>query len=191
MTKDEFKTVLKHLAGGCRVEFEPHEVAAWYVSLRDLSAEATAIAVRRFVCEVGKFPDIATIRRFADEAANGSPKMWSDALAEVRQAVRQHGLYGREAALAMLDDASLETIKTLGGWSKLCDWPAESAAALNAQFRDAYTARTGAVQRRRCLPPEVRPALPGEAVPATWLAKAASVLRSVSDAFPKLFNQRG
>lgn len=114
----------------------------------------------------------------------------SDTLAEVRQAIPRHGSYGREAALASLDDVTRETVKALGGWAKVCDWPIDNAAAFNAQFGDAYSARTEAIQRRRCLPLEVRPALPGEAVPTNWLARAASVLRSVSDAFPRLFNSR-
>ena len=75
----------------------------------------------RFLDEVGNWPDIVTIRRFADEAANGSAKLWSDALADVRQAIRWHGSYGREAALASLDDVTRETVKALGGWAKVCE----------------------------------------------------------------------
>ncbi len=191
MTRDEFKVVIRALARGCRIKFEHEELEIWFALLCDLPADAAAVAVARFVCEVGKWPDIATIRRFADEAANGSAKPWSDALAEVRQAIRRHGFYGRDKALESLDDVTRETVKALGGWAKLCDWPIDSAAAFNAQFRDAYSARTEAIQRRRCLPLEVRPALPGEAVPTNWLSRAANVLRSVSDAFPRLFHSRG
>ncbi len=122
MTRNEFKPLLLFIAKGCRVEFDREQVAAWYASLCDLPADSVAVAMARFVCEIGKWPDIATVRRFAVEALNGESRPWSEALEDARKAVRRFGAYRQADARKSLDDSTWKAIQSLGGWQKLCDW---------------------------------------------------------------------
>ena len=180
MTKNEFRPLLLFLAKGCRTEFDRDQVATWFVGLSDLPAPAVAVGISRFVCEVGKWPDIASVRRFADEALHGQSKPWSKALEETRQAVRRHGLYGRGEALAMLDERTRQTLDALGGWQKLCDWPIDQAGILTAQFRDIYQDITRREDSRRALPADIRPNLAGSTDGADrWLSKKAGRLLSL------------
>ncbi|MDA1248806.1 MAG: hypothetical protein O2820_06230 [Planctomycetota bacterium] len=159
MTKDEFRPLLLFLAKGCRTEFDRDQISAWFAALSDLPAEAVAVGIARFVCEVGKWPDIANVRRFADEALHGESKPWSKALEETRQAIRQYGLYGRGEALAKLDERTRQTIEALGGWRKICDWPCDQTGIQNAQFRDIYQDISRREDSRRALPADIRPKL--------------------------------
>ena len=114
MTKDEFRPLMLFLAKGCRTEFDRDQVSAWFAALSDLPAEAVAVGIARFVCEVGNWPNIATIRGFGHEALHGQTKPFSESLEETRQAIRRHGLYGRTEAQATLDERTWKTIKALG-----------------------------------------------------------------------------
>ena len=60
------------------------------------------------------------------------------AIALTRQAIRQHGLYGRGEALAKLEGRTRKTIGALGGWRKICDWSCDQSGILTAQFRGIY-----------------------------------------------------
>ncbi len=55
-----------------------------------------------------------------------------------RQAIRQHGLYGRGEALAKLEERTTKTIDALGGWRSICDWSCDQSGILTAQFRGIY-----------------------------------------------------
>lgn len=191
MTKDEFRPLLLFLAKGCRTEFDRDQCAAWFAGLSDLSAEAATIGIARFVCEVGKWPDIATIRRFADEALNGASKPWNEALEEMRQAVRRYGLYDQTNGLAMLDERTRKTVKALGGWRKICDWSGP-AGVLTAQFRDIFQDISRRADSRRALPVDIRPKLAGSGSTdgaERWLSKKAGWLSLLTDSFSRVVNR--
>lgn len=161
MTKNEFRPLLLYLAKGCCVEFDREQVAAWYASLSDLPADAVTVAMDRFVCEHGKWPNIAVVRRFAVAAMHGESRPWSEALEDARKAVRRFGAYGQADARKALDDSTWKAIRSIGGWQKLCDWRTDRSDILNAQFRDSYRDITERAAARRALPEDIRPALAG------------------------------
>jgi hypothetical protein len=193
MTKDEFRPLLLFLAKGCRTEFDREQCAAWFAGLCDLPAEAVAAGIGRFVCEVGKWPDIAAIRRFATVAVHGESKPWDQALEETRQAVRRHGLYGQANAWSQFDDATRQTIRALGGWRKLCDWPVDRPDTFTAQFRDIYRGIVERAETRLSLPVDVRPALAGSTTSdgaERWLSgKAGRLWSLLSDSFSQVLNR--
>ena len=159
MTKVEFRPLLLFLAKGCRTEFDREQCAAWFAALSDLSAQAVAAGMARFVCEFGKWPDIATVRRLAAESVHGLSKPWTQALEETRQAVRRFGMYRQADAKRTLDDRSWQVVQALGGWQKLCDWPTDRSGTLTAQFRDVYRDINDRSDTQRALPVELRPML--------------------------------
>jgi len=194
MTKTEFRPLVAALAKGCRVEFDREQCLVWLDALCDLPAAAVELAVRRFLCEVGKWPDIATIRRFADEALHGAALPWEQAVSRVLEAVRRHGVYDAQAGLGMLDDRTRLAVKALGGWRRVCDWPADRPETLTAQFRDIYRGISERDVSRRCLPSDVRPTLSGEPSDAlaTWHSRKAERLPSLlSDSLSRVFPSGG
>lgn len=187
MTKTEFRPLLLFLAKGCRTEFDREQIAAWFAGLSDLPAEGVAAGIARFLCEVGKWPDIATVRRFAIEADHGEAKSWTKALEETRQAIRRHGIYGQKVALAKLDESTRKTIAALGGWQRLCDWPTDQAGIMTAQFRDIYRDITEREAGRNALPADIRPRLADSTdEPDRWLtSKTGRLLRTLTESFSR------
>ncbi|NQV22851.1 MAG: hypothetical protein HQ518_00665 [Rhodopirellula sp.] len=192
MTRSEFKPLLLFLAKGCRVEFDREQVLAWYASLCDLPADAVTVAMARFVCQCGKWPDIATVRRFAVAALHGESKPWSEALEDARKAVRRFGAHGQADARKSLDDVTWKAIQAIGGWQKLCDWRTDRSDILNAQFRDSYRDITERADARRALPQDIRPTLAGRQQTdgaERWLSrKAGRLLSLLTESFSKVLD---
>lgn len=191
MTKAEFRPLLWFLANGCRTEFDRGQCAAWFAGLSDLPTEVVTVGIARFVCEVGQWPDIATVRRFANEARHGLSKSWTKALEETRQAIRRHGLYGQKEALAMFDERTRQTVNSLGGWQKLCDWPIDQSGILTAQFRDIYQDISRRADSHLALPPDIRPKLVSSINGADRLLshKAGRWLSRLTNSFSRLANR--
>lgn len=194
MTRNEFKPLLLFLAKGCRVEFDREQVAAWYASLCDLPADAVTVAMARFVCECGKWPDIATVRRFAVVALHGESRPWSEALEDARKAVRRFGTYGQADARRSLDASTWKAIQSLGGWQKLCDWRTDRSDILNAQFRDSYRDIIERADARRALPQDIRPMIAGSQQAdgaERWLSrKAGRLLSLLTESFSKVLDTK-
>jgi hypothetical protein len=192
MTKDEFRPLLLVLAKGCRVEFDREQCSVWFAALCDLPVDDAASGIARFVCEIGKWPDIATVRRLAVESIHGQTKPWTQALEEIRQAVRRFGLYGQADAQRLLDARTWQTVKALGGWRRLCDLPCDRSTTLTAQFRDIYQDISDRSDKRRALPIEIRPTLVGTTpVDANDRRTSSGLLSLLTKSFSRVLNHDG
>jgi hypothetical protein len=122
MTRDEFKVLVKGMkAVYAQPTFIPDQDAfkMWYALLGDLTYDACALAIKKYML-TNKFPPtVAEIRELVSGIVNGDPLTWGESWERALNAVRKFGSYNKVAALESLDPLTRKCVESVG-YMDLC-----------------------------------------------------------------------
>lgn len=166
MTKEEFAEVTLPLAAGFPFPMAPAWLKLLMEAVKHFDAEHVRVAVLRAVMthEHQSHPPIATIIRYADEAANGVEMTADQAIGLVWAAVKKHQGHDADchrAAYADLGPKVVAVMKAAGGYQRFCDCKSADKGTLTAQFREAWNATIRRQEQHRRLPAALVPRVNG------------------------------
>jgi hypothetical protein len=166
MTDDEFDAATLPLAAAFPFPMAPAWLRLLRQSVRHFSAEHFTTAVNRAVLthEHPSHPPIATLVRYADEAANGVEMTADQAVSLIWQAIRKHRGYDVEChrkAYADLGPKIGAAMDAAGGYQRFCDCTSDDKGTLVAQFRQAWDAQVRRDEQQRRLPAALVPRVNG------------------------------
>jgi len=107
----------------------------WTMTLSDLPYEVARQALAAHISSSHFFPTVADIREQAVKLTQPRMLDWAEAWGLVMDAVRRHGSYHEQAALASLPADVAETARRIG-WREIC--LCEDVSVVRGQFRMAW-----------------------------------------------------
>lgn len=107
----------------------------WRMTLADLSYDVARQALAAHIATSRFFPTVADIREQAVRLTQPRALDWLEAWGLVMDAVRRHGSYHEQAALASLPADVAETARRIG-WREIC--LCEEPGVVRGQFRMAW-----------------------------------------------------
>lgn len=118
--REQFAKLIGALAIATRVEADELLLEAYWMALEDLPIESVAIAAKRALRECKFFPMAVELREMSGEVspADRAVLAW-DAF---QKAVHQHGYYD---SVQFDDPAITATVRSLGGWIRVCELPVD------------------------------------------------------------------
>lgn len=122
MTRDDFKVLVKGMkAVYTQPTFIPDQDAfnMWYALLGDLSYEACAVAIKKYMLTSKFPPTVAEIREMVSGIINGDPLTWGESWERALNAVRKYGSYNKMVALDSLDPLTRKCVDSIG-YMELC-----------------------------------------------------------------------
>lgn len=139
MTKKEFAVLAATMKTVYHKEKDllPNQEAMeiWYKHLCDIPYEVAEAALHKWTQTNKWSPGIAEIREMAAEVASGEIEDWGIGWEKVLRAVRCHGLYGQEKAMASFDDLTRRAVQCVG-FRDIC--MSENISIERANFRTIY-----------------------------------------------------
>ena len=144
----------------------------WFKKLRDIPYEVMSAVVNRWIDTRSSPPSIADLRAEADIVVNGVPPSWADGWEQVQKAIGRYGYMQREAALATMDEVTMETVQRIG-WQQICE--SENVDALRANFRMIHETMSRRLQEGRMISSGTQQKL--EAVRIPQIADLAETLK--------------
>jgi len=167
MTKEEFANVTLPLAAAFPFPMAPAWLKLLWETLKHFDTAHVKTAVDRAVLthEHPSHPPIATLLRYADEAANGIEMTAEKAVTLVWQAVRKHGdgtVDGKRKAREELGPRIMQSVDACGGFGRFADCGADGKGTLVAQFRQAWDQQVRRDEQARRLPAVLLPRVNGQ-----------------------------
>ena len=139
MTRAEFGKLVTVIRGVYRdKEFlnDKDSAEIWYSMLKDISYDQAKLAVAKHAMTNKWAPSVADLRaQVVDIQADRAD--WSDGWEEVLRAIRRHGVYNEDEALASMSPLTRDVIKRLG-WQQICLSEIDDLTAIRANFRMIY-----------------------------------------------------
>lgn len=121
----------------------------WYRQLQDIPYKVAEAALNKWVATHKWSPAISEIRAVANTVTSGETPLWSDGWEKVQAAIRYHGYYGENEAMASFDEVTRQAVKQLG-FKELC--LSENSKQDRANFRDIFNMIAERKQERDLLP---------------------------------------
>ena len=112
-------------------------IEIWYRLLSDIPYPLAEAFLKKWISTEKWSPAVSDIRIGVSEMTRGALPDWSEAWAEVLQAVRQYGYYEEVRALKHLRPLTGEAVRRLG-WQNICS--SENESVDRASFRQCYEA---------------------------------------------------
>lgn len=124
------------------IKVTPDALRMWVDAFSDLTADELVEAFRRFNRESTDFPTPAAVRRYAGSVAASVEDRARVAWAAVRREIGRTGGY---ESIDFDDAMTNATVRSMGGWDKLCDMTEDVAPFRERDFLANYAAicRTG------------------------------------------------
>jgi len=110
-------------------------IELWQWLFKDEPYIVVEIAVQRLILESEYPPTIAAVAKRVSEIKNPRVSTAAEGWEEVMSAVRNHGIYDIENALASMSEFTQKVVETIG-FREIC--MSENTDTVRAQFRMAY-----------------------------------------------------
>ena len=121
----------------------------WFRQLQDIPYAVAETALNKWVATNKWSPSIADIRGMAVSVTQGEKMQWSDGWEKVQAAIRYHGYYGENEAMASFDEVTRQAVKRLG-FKDLC--MSENTMQDRANFRMVFEQIAEQKQEKDMLP---------------------------------------
>jgi hypothetical protein len=159
MTREEFKILVKGMkAVYTAPTFIPDQDAfnMWYALLGDLSYDACAMAIKKYML-TNKFPPtVAEIREMVSGIVNGDPLTWGESWERALSAVRKYGSYNKMEALDSLDSLTRKCVESIG-YMELC--MSENIMVERAHFQKVFEVFAKREQTDKQIPLQLKQAI--------------------------------
>lgn len=159
MTREEFKILVKGMkAVYAQPTFIPDQDAfnMWYALLGDLSYDACAVAIKKYML-TNKFPPtVAEIRELVSGIVNGDPLTWGESWERALTAVRKYGSYNKGSALDSLDPLTRKCVESIG-YMEMC--MSENIMVERAHFQKVFEVYAKREQTEKQIPLQLKQAI--------------------------------